>query len=79
MKKIILIAGPSGAGKTTVSEYLTEKYGIPRVLTHTTRPMRSGEEQNVSYHFETDETFAQLHFLSILSTALINMAQVEKL
>lgn len=62
MKKIILIAGPSGAGKTTISEYLTKKYGIPRVLTHTTRPMRPGEEQNVSYHFETDESFAQLHF-----------------
>ena len=62
MKKIILIAGPSGAGKTTISDYLTEKYGIPRVLTHTTRPMRPGEQQNVSYHFETDETFKQLHF-----------------
>src|SRR5699024_8265902 len=37
-------------------------YGIPRVLTHTTRPMRSGEKQDVSYHFETDKTFAQLHF-----------------
>lgn len=62
MKKIILIAGPSGAGKTTISDYLNQKYGIPRVLTHTTRPMRAGEEQNVSYHFETDETFKNLHF-----------------
>ncbi len=57
-----MIAGPSGAGKTTISDYLNEKYDIPRVLTHTTRPMRPGEKQNVSYHFETDETFEQLHF-----------------
>ena len=42
LKKIILIAGPSGAGKTTISDYLYEKYDIPRVLTHTTRPMRVG-------------------------------------
>lgn len=62
LKKIILIAGPSGAGKTTISDYLNEKYDIPRVLTHTTRPMRPGEKQNVSYHFETDESFSQLHF-----------------
>ena len=62
LKKIILIAGPSGAGKTTISDYLNEKYGIPRVLTHTTRPMRPGEKQNVSYHFETDESFKTLHF-----------------
>lgn len=62
LKKIILIAGPSGAGKTTISDYLYEKYDIPRVLTHTTRPMRVGEKQNVSYHFETDDSFKQLHF-----------------
>ena len=62
LEKIILIAGPSGTGKTTISDYLTEKYNIPRVLTHTTRPMRLGEKQNVSYHFETDETFSKLHF-----------------
>lgn len=61
MKKIILIAGPSGAGKTTISEYLTKNFAIPRVLTHTTRPKRAGEDKN-SYYFENDKTFAQLHF-----------------
>lgn len=61
MRKIILIAGPSGAGKTTISHYLQEKYQIPRVITHTTRPMRTDEDQQ-SYYFETDRSFARLHF-----------------
>lgn len=62
MKKLILIAGPSGAGKTTISEYLTKKFGIPRVITHTTRPMREGEIDGESYYFETPESFSKLHF-----------------
>lgn len=62
MKKIILIAGPSGAGKTTISEYLTKKFGIPRVITHTTRPKRAGEIDQKSYYFETEQSFKQLHF-----------------
>lgn len=62
MKKIILIAGPSGAGKTTISNYLKRKFGIPRVVTHTTRPKRPGEENKVDYYFEDDTSFAQLHF-----------------
>lgn len=61
MRKIILIAGPSGAGKTTISEYLTTCYGIPRVVTHTTRPARVGETPGVSYYFETPESMSQLH------------------
>lgn len=60
-KKIILIAGPSGAGKTTISEYLTDRYQIPRVITHTTRPRRPGESES-AYYFEDDASFAQLHF-----------------
>ena len=62
MRKLIIIAGPSGAGKTTISEYLRAKFDIPRVITHTTRPMRAGEQNGVDYYFETDESFAQLHF-----------------
>lgn len=61
MRKIILIAGPSGAGKTTISEYLTTRYGIPRVVTHTTRPARVGETPGVSYYFETPESMSRLH------------------
>lgn len=62
MHKLILIAGPSGAGKTTISDYLANQYGIPRVVTHTTRPIRKGEVPNKSYYFETEETFQKLHF-----------------
>lgn len=62
MKKLIIIAGPSGSGKTTISHYLNEKYQIPRVITHTTRPMRPGEIAGVDYYFETDQSFAKLHF-----------------
>lgn len=62
MQKLILIAGPSGAGKTTISEYLANKFNIPRVLTHTTRPIRPGESPKGSYHFETEASFKKLHF-----------------
>ncbi|MDF7671912.1 AAA family ATPase [Lactobacillus sp. ESL0701] len=62
MRKLILIAGPSGAGKTTISEYLTKEFGIPRVVTHTTRPKRPGEKQHQAYHFEDDTSFSKLHF-----------------
>lgn len=62
MQRIIIIAGPSGVGKTTITDYLSKKYNIPRVITHTTRPMRKGEEDGKSYYFETDETFKKFHF-----------------
>ncbi|KRK81107.1 guanylate kinase [Companilactobacillus nodensis] len=62
-KKIIVITGASGTGKTTISQYLKQKYNIPPVLTHTTRAPRAGEVDGVDYHFETDETFSKNHYL----------------
>ena len=62
MNKIIIIAGPSGAGKTTLTNYLQEKFNIPRVITHTTRPIRIGEKADEAYYFETNESFQKLHF-----------------
>ncbi|MQS44724.1 guanylate kinase [Lactobacillus salsicarnum] len=62
-KKVIVITGASGTGKTTISRYLKEKYNIPQVLTHTTRLPRDGEANCVDYYFETDETFEHNHYL----------------
>lgn len=61
MKKIILIAGPSGAGKTSIAHYLKTHYHIPRVVTHTTRPRRPNEKDGTSYYFETPTSFKKLH------------------
>lgn len=61
--RIIVITGATGSGKTTVGKYLKDKYAIPKVITHTTRVPRPGEQNEVDYYFESDETFNQRHFL----------------
>jgi guanylate kinase len=63
MDKIIVIAGPTGSGKTTVADYLKQQYGVTQVITHTTRPKRENEQQGVDYYFESDVTFEDNHFL----------------
>jgi guanylate kinase len=62
-KKVIVITGASGTGKTTVSRYLEETYQIPHVVTHTTRPPREGEVNGVDYYFETNDSFDDNHYL----------------
>lgn len=68
-KKIIVITGPSGAGKTTVAEYLDQKYQIPKTITHTTRAPRVHEQDGVDYFFETDQSFQKLHLLESVDYA----------
>lgn len=57
---MIVLTGASASGKTEVAKLLIIKYGIEKVVTHTTRAMRAGEVQNVDYHFVTKEKFRQL-------------------
>jgi guanylate kinase len=57
----IVVAAPSGAGKTTVCRRLVA--GDPRLVfsvSHTTRPRRTGESQGVDYHFVSRAEFEKL-------------------
>lgn len=49
-KKIIVLVGSSGSGKTSLSKYL-ESEGIPRVVTCTTRRIKEGEVEGKDYYF----------------------------
>lgn len=52
-ERVYVITGPAGVGKTTVANYLRRHFGLHRVVTHTTRPPRPGEQNGVDYYFET--------------------------
>jgi len=58
---LIVISGPSGAGKGTALQYATSALGLRRVPTYTTRPKRSGEVDGVDYEYVDEQKFFQLH------------------
>jgi guanylate kinase len=59
--RLVVVSGPSGAGKTTVMKrvYLHCRLPLARSVSATTRPPRPGEVDGVDYHFLTAEDFAQ--------------------
>lgn len=63
MKRIIVLTGASGTGKTTISHYLQTNYQIKPVITHTTRKPRSGEKNGVDYYFETPVSFKENNYI----------------
>jgi guanylate kinase len=58
---LIVISGPSGAGKDTVVQRMKER-GLPFhfVVTATTRPMRPNEVHGKDYWFVSKEEFARM-------------------
>lgn len=57
-QKLIIITAPSGAGKTSITRFLLNKY--PRLsfsISAATRKPRAGEQDGVQYHFLSEEQF----------------------
>ena len=72
---IVILTAPSGTGKTTVASLVLER--DPQLsfsVSHTTRPIRSGEVDGVNYHFVDDERFDAM----IADEAFAEWAHVHK-
>ncbi|MHC5063624.1 MAG: guanylate kinase [Planctomycetota bacterium] len=55
--KVVVISGPSGAGKTSVCRELKKSPDVVFSVSATTRRQREGERDGVDYHFLSDEDF----------------------
>jgi guanylate kinase len=57
-KKIIIITAPSGAGKTSITRFLLNKYPqLAFSISAATRPPRGIEKNGVDYYFMSVDTF----------------------
>ncbi|MBL9076918.1 MAG: guanylate kinase [Planctomycetes bacterium] len=55
--RLVVISGPSGAGKTSVCRALKQHPDVEFSVSATTRTMRQGEVDGVDYHFLSREDF----------------------
>ncbi len=56
---LVIISGPSGAGKSSITKSILGP-GEARVVTHTTRAPRPGEEEGSDYFFVSREEFFRM-------------------
>lgn len=56
---MIILLGKTASGKDTILNELISEYGYKKIITYTTRPIREGEKQDVTYHFISEEEFVQ--------------------
>ena len=58
---MVILSSPSGAGKTTITKKIQQKYPSFKIsVSHTTRKPRSNEVDGVDYHFVSSEEFEEL-------------------
>lgn len=71
-KTLLLLTGVSGAGKSYLETLLTES-GFLRCVTSTTRTIREGEKDGVSYHFKDDAFFEKaMAEGTLIESAIVN-------
>jgi len=61
-RKVVVIAGPTGSGETTVTNEIVRRFPkrVARLVTATTRAPRSGEKHGIDYYFFAPEEFTTL-------------------
>jgi guanylate kinase len=70
---LVVLSGPSGAGKDAVLARLKESnYPLKYITTLTTRPRRAKERNNIDYHFVSEEKFQEM----ITNNELLEWANV---
>ena len=58
---LLILSSPSGAGKTTLTKKIQQKYQNFKIsVSHTTRSPRDNEVDGVDYHFVTKKKFEDL-------------------
>ncbi|MBO5488413.1 MAG: guanylate kinase [Eubacterium sp.] len=61
MGKLFVFMGKSAAGKDTLFQaVMKENEQLKTVVSYTTRPIRSGEQEGVEYHFVSEERLHEL-------------------
>ena len=58
---MLILSSPSGAGKTTITKKIQQKYHSFKIsVSHTTRRPRSNEIDGIDYHFISQDEFKNL-------------------
>jgi len=58
---LIVLCGPSGVGKSTISRQLAAKLKVSYIVSATTRPRKAGDENGKTYdHIDREEFFHRL-------------------
>ena len=58
---MVILSSPSGAGKTTITKKIQQKYPSFKIsVSHTTRKPRSNEVNGIDYYFVSSEEFEKL-------------------
>ena len=59
---IVTVCGPSGAGKTKITQQLNNLFSYQNILLCTTRMPRPDEKQEIDYHFLSKTAFQELQY-----------------
>ena len=54
---MVCVIGKTCCGKDSLVNKLISLHGYKKLISYTTRPMRKGEKQDITYHFIDQEEF----------------------